>query len=183
VNLLKLHGSINWFRWRPSPPRARYDRWDRWIGAITEEGLRRNWNSEDRPLTLVGRFNKELAYAGAPFTELFAAARMALREISTLVVSGYSFGDKAVNTMITDWIYAGGRGKRRIAVAHEDCASLRAALARCHGEQVGGVVAGRRVDRNTQVPGRPHVAGALRAAPLTNLTCRTPRERFAHDSG
>jgi hypothetical protein len=59
--------------------------------------------------------------AGSPKAD----RRMALREISTLVISGYSFGAKAVNTMITDWIYAGGRGERRIAVAHEDSESLR----------------------------------------------------------
>lgn len=140
VNLLKLHGSINWFRWRPSPPRARHDRWDRWIGALDEESARRNWNGDDRPLILVGRFNKELAYAGAPFTELFTSARTALREVSTLVISGYSFGDKAVNTMIIDWIYGVPKGQRQIAIAHEDCATLRYDSRGAFGNKWDGLV-------------------------------------------
>jgi hypothetical protein len=56
--------------------------------------LREKWISEDRPLILVGRFNKELAYAGAPFAELFAAARSVLRKISTLVISGIALATK-----------------------------------------------------------------------------------------
>ena len=125
VNLCKLHGSINWYRWRPVPRRPRHDRWDRWIGALSEERMREAWNCDDRPVTLIGRFNKELDYAGAPFTELFAAARSALRDLPVLVVSGYSFGDKAVNTMIVDWIYAAPKGRRRIVVAHAEPHSLR----------------------------------------------------------
>lgn len=125
VNVVKLHGGINWFRWRPKQNRAAHDRWDRWIGNVPDRRKPSAWTAEDRPSILVGRFNKELAYAGAPYTELFACARGALRNVMTLIISGYSFGDKAVNTMIIDWLYGAPKGDRRIAVAHRDPASVK----------------------------------------------------------
>jgi len=122
VNLFKLHGSIDWFRWHAAKMTSADRPWTQWTGAWAGPPNSQNrWEVQGppRPALLVGRFNKELSYNSSPFIDLFAAARTALNSASHLVVSGYSFGDKAVNTMIVDWMYGAAKGTRRLIVAHE----------------------------------------------------------------
>jgi len=45
--------------------------------------------------------------------------------VTTLIISEYSFGDKAVNKMIIGWMYGTPDGARRIVVAHRDPASVK----------------------------------------------------------
>lgn len=123
ASLYKLHGSINWYVWRPTTSTRRKFP-EEWIGYFRSDGeeaaQRRNWSRHDElPQLLIGRFNKELSYLTYPFLELQVAARRALNRVSTLVVSGYSFGDKAVNTMLIDWLLRSPCGRRKIFVAHQ----------------------------------------------------------------
>jgi hypothetical protein len=127
VNLFKLHGSVDWFRWRPLKSMAADRFWGEWVGALDTGPDQSVWRHDSRPLLLVGRFNKELSYADSPFAEIFAHARLALGKVTVLVISGYSFGDKAVNTMLIDWMYGNSKGSRRIVVAHENPAELQRA--------------------------------------------------------
>lgn len=119
ANLFKLHGSIDWFRWRPLRPTESDGFWSEWVGALDLPNDQAVWRHDSRPQILVGRFNKELSYADSPFAELFSHARRALQSVSHLVISGYSFGDKAVNTMLIDWMYAAPKKSRKILLAHE----------------------------------------------------------------
>jgi SIR2-like domain len=123
VNLYKLHGSIDWFRWRPEEEHDGF--WGEWVGYAPSTKHRSPWTNEGRPIILVGRFNKELSYASSPFAELFAAARASLNSVTRLVVSGYSFGDKAVNTLLIEWLHSAPKRDRRLIVAHADCTGLR----------------------------------------------------------
>lgn len=125
VNLFKLHGSIDWFRWRTEAQAVGDGFWGEWVGYAPPTPSRLPWSCEGRPVILVGRFNKELSYASSPFAELFSAARASLREVSRLVVSGYSFGDKAVNTMLVEWLYGAPKGSRQLIVAHADPSNVR----------------------------------------------------------
>jgi hypothetical protein len=123
--LLKLHGSLKWFRWRRS---TRNDSWEEWLGRLSEDaGVRaREWDVVDeRPLLLIGRFNKEERYTGPIFGPLFCEFRRRLQDHESLVVSGYSFGDKAINSILIDWIYGADKGERKIVVAHENESELR----------------------------------------------------------
>jgi bifunctional DNA-binding transcriptional regulator/antitoxin component of YhaV-PrlF toxin-antitoxin module len=123
--LYKLHGSIDWYRWQPLKADASTLRWDEWIGALPGGNSGSSWRADDRPLILVGRFNKELSYASPPFSRLFWSASESLERTSCLVVSGYSFGDKAVNGMVIDWIYGAPPGARRLLLAHPDPESVK----------------------------------------------------------
>jgi hypothetical protein len=125
TNLFKLHGSIDWFRWRPLNPTESDGFWSGWVGALELPNDQVLWRHDSRAHILVGRFNKELSYADSPFAEVFAQARWALRTVNHLVVSGYSFGDKAVNTMLIDWMYGASKGSRKMLVAHENPESVR----------------------------------------------------------
>lgn len=124
--LLKLHGSLKWFRWRSNT--AGSDAWEEWLGHLSEDGGAGGGEWEvidERPLLLIGRFNKEERYTGPIFGPLFWEFRRRLQDHESLVVSGYSFGDKAINSILIDWIYGADKGKRKIVVAHENEAELR----------------------------------------------------------
>jgi hypothetical protein len=129
VNLFKLHGSLNWYRLRPDK-----GHWhDEEVGipldgdyyhATARDGKQRMWPPDGRPLLLIGTFNKMFEYTGDLFLDLFGAFRRRLRECNQLVICGYGFGDKGINSQIVNWFYE-CRG-RSICVVHPDPASLAA---------------------------------------------------------
>ena len=73
---------------------------------------------DGRPLLLIGTFNKISEYSGGIFRELHYGLRSSIRDADKLVVCGYSFGDKGINSEIIEWFYA-SRG-RRFIVIHPD---------------------------------------------------------------
>ncbi len=120
---LKLHGSVDWFRLRPNGSEPWYD--DR-IG-IPLDGDHYHTKTDDdtfqtaldgRPLLLIGTFNKLSEYSQGMFRELHYRFRSTIREADQLVVCGYSFGDKGINSEIIEWYYA-KRG-RRFVIIHPD---------------------------------------------------------------
>ncbi len=120
VRLFKVHGSVDWYRFRSGPDPW----WDDWIGqvrsGINADAIDRETRGAvdylDGPLFLIGSFNKLVDYTRPMFIDLFYAAWQALRESDLLVVGGYSFGDKGINSRITDWVYDAPKGRRRIVV-------------------------------------------------------------------
>jgi hypothetical protein len=125
--VLKLHGSIRWFRFRPDGG----DWWDERVGLPLTPDIQHTRAPDGRPqraidfrpLLLIGTFNKIPDYTGGVFVDLFAQFRRRLGESDALVVCGYGFGDKGINSQIIEWLY-GDRG-RRIVVVHPEPASLR----------------------------------------------------------
>ena len=121
IPFLKLHGSVNWFRLRPNQSKSYYD--DR-IGIPLDVNHNRtkgkdgkNQRAVDgRPLLLIGTFNKIPDYTRGIFRELHHQFRQTLHESDQLLVCGYSFGDKGINTDIIEWYYA-QRG-RRLRIIH-----------------------------------------------------------------
>lgn len=109
VRLLKLHGSIEWFRFRS----------DNKVG-IAE--LRDPYLTDPRPELLVGTFNKMLEYTTGIFADLHCHFHTSLRQTKTLVCCGYGFGDKGINTKLSEWI--NGRVDRRLVVVHADPCDL-----------------------------------------------------------
>ena len=71
-----------------------------------------------RPVLLVGTFNKISEYTRGMFRDLHYRFRSMLREVDQLVVCGYGFGDKGINSEVVRWYYA-KRG-RRFVVIHPD---------------------------------------------------------------
>ena len=116
---------MDWFRLRPRddsetwyddktgviPPDVYHNRIQAPDGAF--------WDPPDgRPLVLIGTFNKMLEYSGGIFRELHYGFRSSIRDADKLVVCGYSFGDKGINSEIIEWFYA-SRG-RQFIVIHPD---------------------------------------------------------------
>ncbi len=123
IPFLKLHGSVDWFRFRPKGSEPWYE--DR-IGIPLDGRHYRTktangawqWALDGRPQLLIGTFNKIYDYSRGMFRDLHYRFRLALRGADQLVVCGYSFGDKGINSEIIEWYYA-ERG-RRFVIIHPD---------------------------------------------------------------
>ena len=128
IPFLKLHGSVDWFRFLPDciPPCDKDCPWfyDR-IGISLngdpdrpERDGKRQTAVDGMPLLLIGTFNKLAEYSQRIFLDLHHRFRSTLREADQLVVCGYSFGDKGINTAVIEWYYE-KRG-RRFLIIHPD---------------------------------------------------------------
>jgi hypothetical protein len=118
VRLIKLHGSINWFF---------FEKKDSYTLAIP---LAEFWNKhpdvypiDGRPAILVGTINKILQYSNPIYLDLQCCFHRLLMRCETLVVAGYSFSDKAINTRIIQWIDLGS--PKKLIVIHPNPDSLR----------------------------------------------------------
>ena len=109
VRLVKLHGSIDWFFFRS----------DRNIGIPQNHD---RWLTAPRPELLIGTFNKMLEYTRGIFADLHCYFHRCLRQTQFLVCCGYGFGDKGINTKLSEWINADP--DRRLVVIHANSHNL-----------------------------------------------------------
>ena len=118
---LKLHGSVDWFRYtdghiRRIPPDCRYER-------IEIDGKLR-YAEDCRPQLLIGTFNKMSDYSSGISLDLRCRFRSTIKDASRLVICGYSFGDKGINNEIVDWVHGvdgvHGEEGRRLVIIHPD---------------------------------------------------------------
>lgn len=110
ISLVKLHGSTNWY-------------YNSDMRRIVISDPHTNIISP-HPWVLVGTHNKMLEYARGIYTSLFYEFIKRLREADVLIISGYSFADKGVNSQIIDWMER--HLKNRIVVIHGDPQTLMA---------------------------------------------------------
>lgn len=106
-SLLKLHGSINWYRM--TGPDLYDDKTV--IYGLPQRG-------HERPLIIIGRFNKLQAYSRSINFELQCLFADQLNQSDTLIISGYSFGDQGINSRIINW--ALGSRARNIVLIHKN---------------------------------------------------------------
>ena len=125
VRLFKLHGSINWRRFRPREAQGGDQASNPWreeyVGIrsnpalVTKQG--RAHEEFDRALFLAGTFNKMFDYLNHVFLELHYRFHRTLAESARLVVCGYGFGDKGINNRIVDWMnLSTGQGGRKMVL-------------------------------------------------------------------
>lgn len=109
VRLIKLHGSVDWWRVRrEGSDRDVYARMagedPTGIGEMSFAIGRSRWVAPDpAPEIIVGAFNKLLEYVRPFHLDSLVVFRRALRAASEVVVSGYSFRDKGVNALLIEW--------------------------------------------------------------------------------
>lgn len=109
VSVVKLHGSVNWRAFRPQYPDEMPDPFKgEFIGIRTRED-RKFELIDDVPRILMGTFNKVFRYSTPVFLPLFAEFQRSLRNSSCLVVCGYGFSDKGINTLVNDWMCSATR--------------------------------------------------------------------------
>lgn len=98
LNLIKVHGSINWRRHR------RQAEWGaRTLGSTIVERVDA-FEYGDVPAIVIG--DREKLSTDGPTLPLLRAFEAALWRAGRLVVVGYSFGDDHINAVIRNWIIA-----------------------------------------------------------------------------
>lgn len=121
-NFLKLHGSINWFTLQPD-----HGSWfDQKIGIVLNGDIdhpkspsgNMMRSQPPEPLILTGTFNKITEYTGSIYNDVYFAYKNLLKNTRYLIVSGYSFGDKGINSAIIEWLFT--NKKNKILVIHRD---------------------------------------------------------------
>lgn len=127
VRLFKLHGSVNWFlfephatSWRNHPVGIAVNG-DFWHTKNPDGQLQRP--IDGRPMLLAGTFNKMLQYTSGIYADLYFQLHRALRETEILIVCGYSFGDKGINTRLVEW--ASSSKQNVLVVIHAEPESLK----------------------------------------------------------
>lgn len=127
VRLFKLHGSVNWFRFRPDGG----DWSNESIGIPLSKDIWYTKNPQGqmqlpvdgRPILLLGTFNKMLEYTSGIYTFLHCQFYHSLANTNRLVVCGYGFGDKGINNRIIEWIRLSSN--RRILIIHPNPEELK----------------------------------------------------------
>ena len=115
VRLVKLHGSINWWR---SLETLHYfvPLKNSLLECKTSDGKR--LSSHPRPEILIGSHNKLLNYRFGIFANLHFRFYQLLREHKTIVMSGYSWNDIGINSWLSEWFYSSAE-KRLLLLHHK----------------------------------------------------------------
>lgn len=127
VRLFKLHGSINWFRFRPDEGSQE----DESIGISLKGDIYHTRNPkgqrqlpvDGRPMFLAGTFNKLFSYTSSIYSELHCQFHHALNKTERIIICGYGFGDKGINSRIFEWIHASTN--HRIILIHHNSEELK----------------------------------------------------------
>lgn len=110
LNLIKLHGSLDWVVEGPTRAMSSPTITVATSGDTDQEDAA--WSRPPRPWIVVG--DREKLATDGPTLALLRAAEDALRRSTHLVVVGYSFSDAHINSLIRDWL--GGRPDRTIGI-------------------------------------------------------------------
>lgn len=111
IRVYKMHGSVNWFQF---PSHVTDEQWRIECVGIPLNGdyeHQKDRNGKNvratppRPLILAGTFNKMLTYTSGVFADMYARMTLNLDQADQLVVSGYGFSDKGINSRILDWVW------------------------------------------------------------------------------
>jgi hypothetical protein len=105
LNLLKLHGSLDWQVRRSVSQREKLlSPRNVFVELPDLERMRQSGRHSELPWIVVG--DREKLATDGPTLALNFAARAALQRANHLAVIGYSFGDGHINAIIRDWIAA-----------------------------------------------------------------------------
>ncbi len=127
VKLFKLHGSLNWYRFREEINNRTIDRYGM---ALKPD----HWHLKDSnghfvntidgtPLFLTGSYNKMLDYNFGIFKIIHNKFDNMLPNINTIIMSGYGWNDRGINGRLFQWL--GSSFKNKIILLHENPEDLK----------------------------------------------------------
>lgn len=119
IRLFKLHGSIGCYQYDDGIGISSGDSDTR----ITGRDGTPQYPWDFTPQILVGTFNKMLQYTMGFFADLFVLFYTNLRKADALIVCGYGFSDKGINTQVLEWLRSGS--KRRMVIIHPEPLELK----------------------------------------------------------
>lgn len=125
LRLYKLHGSLDWCRVRNEDNPS----YTQQIVIATDPDYAKDKKGNhltllDERSFLIGTFNKMLEYTAKDiFLQLFCIFRQHLHASSCLIVSGYSFSDKGINSVLINWLLS--NENNLLLIIHPDLSLLR----------------------------------------------------------
>ncbi|MDX9974772.1 MAG: SIR2 family protein [FCB group bacterium] len=114
LRLFKLHGSLGCYQYDDGIGIASGNSHTR----ITGRDGSAQYSIFSTPLILVGTFNKMLQYTMGFFADLFVLFYTNLHKADALIVCGYGFGDKGINTQVLEWLRSST--KKRMVIIHPE---------------------------------------------------------------
>lgn len=118
IRLLMLHGSIDWFRYQRREGEHYSDHYAKPTGVPPIKGNDFTWHRDNIPRLLTGSYNKIEAYGTDIIKEVVHAFHSELAEHNLIVMSGYGWGDYAINQRLCEWL---PRDKsHRIVLLHQN---------------------------------------------------------------
>lgn len=124
INLYKLHGSIDWFSFQDSQGLGNLYclplNFDRQIDKYNELDDRL-FLTDGLPYFLIGTFNKMLNYLSGVYEIIFDLFKQRILEADKLIISGYGFSDKGINTRISHFI---SQQAKEIVIIHPNIKQL-----------------------------------------------------------
>ena len=125
-NLIKLHGSIDWFTFSDGKNNTDIFK----VPLDNNLPIDRYYEIDDRlvlgdilPKFLIGSFNKLNSYLGGLYEIFYDLLKKRIDNAEFLIVSGYSFGDKGINTRITQFLSSSE--SKKLIIVHPDKESLK----------------------------------------------------------
>ncbi len=126
LKLCKVHGSIDWFEFRITKPNT----YDNLVKIPSNHYAEKIYKIDDsfmapnsgKPSILIGTFNKMLGYLGGIHEILYDELKSIIMESEIIIISGYGFGDKGINTRLTNWLFQDLAQK--MIIIHPDKESL-----------------------------------------------------------
>ena len=110
IKLFKLHGSINWYRFRILQQKVAIDKFGlalkNDIDHLKDAKNHPVMNLRERPLFLVGSYNKMFSYNFGIFRTLHCKFDQALYRNKLIIMSGYGWNDRGINGRILEWLYS-----------------------------------------------------------------------------
>jgi hypothetical protein len=120
INLFKLHGSIDWFIFQDKNGYSNLYRvpldYDAQIDRYYTLDERLNF-TDGLPYFLIGTFNKMMNYLGGYYEIVFDTFKKRILDSQKIIISGYGFCDKGINTRITHFAH---QPDKELVIIHPD---------------------------------------------------------------
>jgi hypothetical protein len=122
INMFKLHGSINWYRFRTEEDGKTIDKY----GCTTtidhdhckdSEG-KMMLNLDHKPTFLTGSYNKMSDYGFGIFAKVHHKFFDRLTNCDIMIMSGYGWNDRGINGRLLEWILSSHR--KRLILLHRN---------------------------------------------------------------
>ncbi|QQS51064.1 MAG: SIR2 family protein [Bacteroidota bacterium] len=120
LNLFKLHGSIDWFIFQDKNGSSNLYK----VPLDYDAQIDRYYTLDERlhftdglPYFLIGTFNKMLNYLSGYYEIVFDTFKNRILNTDKIIISGYGFCDKGINTRITHFAHQPGK---ELVIVHPD---------------------------------------------------------------
>lgn len=127
IKLYKLHGSLNWYRFREEKNGRTIDRYG--MALTTDHWHLKNSDGhfvnvlDGTPLFLTGSYNKMLDYNFGIFKTIHNKFDNILAQSDTIIMSGYGWNDRGINGRLFQWL--GSSFENKILLVHEKPENLK----------------------------------------------------------